>query len=189
MRIFHEELATAGRIIDVRAVHGTCADGLPGSEVIPAGVPHALAICTIGKQLEERVQELIAQGDSARGMILDAIGSAAVEEVANRLNGELCDKGLAEGRKTGLRSSPGYGKWAVTEQPLIFDLLRPEDVGVALNASCVMDPAKSISFARPREGGENARGPRGRCARCGMGQCEYRVIPPRKRSKEESSEV
>ena len=184
MRCYDEELAEAHRIIEPRAVYATCPAGLPGSQAIPADVPHALAVCTIGKQLEERTRRLIDRGDSARAMLLDAIGSAAVEEVADRVNGELCDRYVAEGQFPGLRSSPGYGRWLVSEQPLIFDLLQPAEAGVELNASHVMNPAKSISFALPLQGGELVRGPRGRCARCGMKDCEYRVIPRGKRSGE-----
>ena len=177
MRCFDEELAQAHRIIEARAVYATCPGGLPGSRAIPAGVPHALAVCTIGTQLEERTRRLIEGGDTARAMILDAIGSAAVEEVADRVNGELCDRGLAEGRHPGLRRSPGYGTWSLSEQRLIFELLRPVETGVDLNESCGMSPTKSISFALPLEGGERVGGPRGRCARCGMKNCEYRVVP------------
>jgi len=182
MRCYHEELVEAHRIIEPRAVYATCPAGLPGSQAIPAGVPHALAVCTIGRRLEERTRCLIDQGKSARAMILDAIGSAAVEEVANRVNGELCDRHVTEGQHPGLRSSPGYGKWVVSEQPLIFDLLQPTETGVELNSSHVMSPTKSISFALPLQGGELVRGPRGRCARCGMKSCEYRVMPQNKRS-------
>jgi len=184
MRCYREELAEAHRIVEPRAVYAICAAGLPGSEAIPAGVPHALAVCTIGKQLERRSRRLIERGESARAMILDAIGSAAAEEVADRVNGELCDRYVAEGQQPGLRASPGYGRWPVSEQPLIFDLLRPAETGVELNASHVMTPTKSISFALPLQGGELVRGPKGRCARCGMKDCEYRVSPRTRRSGE-----
>jgi len=177
MRCFEEEMAAAQSLIEPRAVHATCAEGLPGSQSVPAGVPHALAVCTIGTRLEERARRLIEEGDAARAMILDAIGSAAVEEVADRVNGELCDRHLAAGRQPGLRRSPGYGKWPVSEQPLIFAVLQPLETGVELNDSCVMTPGKSISFVMPLDGGEHVRGPRGRCARCGMRDCEYRVAP------------
>ena len=183
MRCYREELAEAHRIIEPRAVYATCPEGLPGSAAIPAGVPHALAVCTIGTRLGERTRSLIDQGESARAVILDAIGSAAVEEVADRVNGELCDRYVAEGQHPGLRSSPGYGRWPVAEQPLIFDLLRPAETGVELNASHVMSPTKSISFALPLQGGELVHGPRGRCARCGMKDCEYRVVSRSQRSE------
>ncbi len=186
MRCYREELSEAHSIIEPQAVYATCPAGLPGSRAIPAGVPHALAVCTIGRQLEARTRWLIGQGDTARAMILDAIGSAAVEEVADRINGELCDRHVAEGRHPGLRRSPGYGKWLVSEQPLIFDLLQPAETGVELNASHVMSPTKSISFALPLQGGESVRGPRGRCARCGMKNCEYRIATRRKTSTETS---
>lgn len=176
MRCYNEELAQAHRIIEARAVYATCSDGLPGSQSIPVGVPHALAVCTIGMRLEERARRLVAKGDSARAMMLDAIGSAAVEEVADRVNGELCARYLAQGRHPGLRRSPGYGQWSLGEQRLVFELLQPVETGVDLNDSCAMTPTKSISFALPLEGGEQVRGPRGRCARCGMKDCEYRVV-------------
>jgi len=182
MSCYQEELELAGTLIAPRAVVASCLAGLPDSKTIPEDVPHALVVCTIGAELEQRVQRLNDLGDSARAMILDAIGSAAVEELADRLNLELCERALAEDRFPGPRRSPGYGGWALSEQRLIFELLRPSETGILLNESCMMTPSKSISFAMPLEGGEQVRSPRGRCARCGMQDCEYRSIPTGERS-------
>ena len=180
MRCFEEELATAHDIIEPRVVHATVPAGLPGSASITADVPHALAVCTIGGALEARAKHFMKAGDATRAMIIDAIGSAAVEEVADNLNREFCERCISAGDLPGPRISPGYGSWALAEQELIFEALLPVESGVVLNASYTMIPSKSVSFAMPLAGGKalsKARAQQGRCAHCNMSGCEYRVVP------------
>ncbi len=54
-----------------------------------------------------------------------------------------------------LRYSPGYCGWDITGQRKLFRALRPEEVGVTLRESCLMEPLKSISgvlvAARPED--------------------------------------
>jgi hypothetical protein len=44
-----------------------------------------------------------------------------------------------------LRYSPGYCGWDITGQRQLFQALRPEEVGITLRESCLMEPLKSIS--------------------------------------------
>jgi hypothetical protein len=44
-----------------------------------------------------------------------------------------------------LAYSPGYCGWHVTGQRKLFKYLRPEEIGITLNASCLMQPLKSVS--------------------------------------------
>ena len=44
-----------------------------------------------------------------------------------------------------LRFSPGYCGWHVSAQKKLFEYLKPEEIGIGLNESCLMQPLKSIS--------------------------------------------
>ena len=48
--------------------------------------------------------------------MLDSVGSAAVESLAEYVNDLLCQAGLAEGVKVTNRVSPGYAGWDTAEQ-------------------------------------------------------------------------
>ena len=43
------------------------------------------------------------------------------------------------------RYSPGYCGWHITAQRKLFAALQPAAIGVSLNASCLMEPLKSVS--------------------------------------------
>jgi hypothetical protein len=183
--MFDEELAVAHGLVDARAATRLSGGGLPGSGHIEPGVPLAAVVCTIGSALEARVSELADDGQTARAMVLDAIGSAAAEEVADRSNQRVCGWAADTGRVAGRRSSPGYGSWDVTEQRALFGFVEPVDIGVTLNDSCMMVPRKSVSYIVPLVGEASAaavgrdRHARddSRCARCSLTDCPYRADP------------
>lgn len=176
--LVEEEMEVAVGLLSPRAVLARSEGGLDGSRFLDRSVPHALGICTIGPEVEERVQRLSAQGQATRAMILDAIGSAAVEAVADEANRLICDRAPGRGDLPATRRSPGYGGWDLAEQVLLFDALAPDEVGVQLTSSFMMRPGKSVSFAIPLAGGGRAQSPRSRCARCGSKSCRYREEVP-----------
>lgn len=106
----------------------------------------ALAICTIGPALEERVRELFATGDPLRAMALDGAGVAALGLVSQIVGERICEEAAARGLRTGMRVSPGQEGWPLEQQRALFDLLPAEQIGVRLNESCLMIPQKSVSF-------------------------------------------
>ena len=106
----------------------------------------ALCVCTIGAELENKSAALIQKNEMLKGLVLDAFGSEAAEEVARQ-----ADKVIAqEARNLGLwpskRFSPGYGIWDIREQKYIFQALPAGDIGVRLTDSFMMVPRKSVSF-------------------------------------------
>lgn len=173
-RAYEEEVVNAAQLVVAKSVTISFPTGLPGSQYGDPDIPVTAAVCTIGRGLEERVAELSNSGQAARAMILDAIGSAAVEEVVDRVNGEICDRALGGGGHPGPRRSPGYGGWDLSEQTLLFDALDPAEIGVALTESSMMIPRKSVSFVVPLEGGVAGLQGVGRCARCGLLDCAFR---------------
>ncbi len=174
LEIFEREFAAAAELVEAKAVMSLSHAGLPGSDFIDSGMPLVVVACTIGKPLEERVTALSDKGDNASAIVLDAIGSAAAEEVADRSNRKICEMALPTDFSPDRRRSPGYGRWDIREQELIFDYLNPGVIGVSLNRSCMMIPRKSISYIVPLEGGRPGSSSGGRCERCNLEDCPYR---------------
>ena len=172
-RNFEREYATARGLVEARVVSISSRSGIRGSAFFDGGAPIALVVCTIGSALEERVAELAARERVARAMLLDAMGSAAVEELADRRNRRICEEALRAGLDPGPRASPGYGAWKLEDQAWLFQELAPQEIGVTLGETWMMNPRKSISYAVPLTGG--AAGRPGRCARCGLADCAHRT--------------
>jgi hypothetical protein len=179
MRIFEEELSSAERLVAPKAVMIFHAGGLVESSHFAPAVPLIAAVCTIGGALEARVQSLTTEGQMARAMILDAVGSAAVEALANHCNHLICERLDAPASHAGGRRSPGYGDLALEAQERIFALLRPSDIGVRLTPAFMMTPRKSVSFLMPLSTQPAESQGAIRCRRCGMTDCTYREkVPP-----------
>jgi hypothetical protein len=107
----------------------------------------ALAVCTIGPALEERMATLFAGGDAVRAMALEGAGIAAVRQVANTVGVGICDAATTRGLSVGMRANPGQEGWPIQQQRVLFGLMRTQEIGVQLTSSCLMLPRKSVSFA------------------------------------------
>jgi hypothetical protein len=136
----------------------------------------AVAVCTIGEALEQRVRALWEARELPLASMLDSVGSGAVESLAEYVNDLLCQQGLPALRVTN-RISPGYADWDVAEQRRLFRLCDGDAIGVRLNEACVMTPGKSISLMVGA--GAEARVDHyfSQCARCWMRDCAYRRAP------------
>lgn len=136
-----------------------------------------VAICTIGPTLEHRVSELFDAGEYPMALMLDSVGSVAVESVADYVNAHLCQLANNMDTATGPRLSPGYGRWELADQQVIFSILPGEEIGVLLNEDSVMLPQKSTSFCMGI-GRDLVTIPVGnRCEHCRIEDCAYRRRP------------
>src|SRR5947208_5221284 len=159
--LLDEALALGRRLIEPRAVvhwvavtrregdtldAGGVALTVPGIERAWGPVAElAAAVCTIGDPLERRGAELWEARELPLAVMLDSVGSGAVESLAEYVNDVLCQQGLPSLKVTN-RISPGYADWDVAEQRRLFRLCPGDAVGVVLNDACVMTPGKSISL-------------------------------------------
>ncbi|MFZ5633008.1 MAG: hypothetical protein ACOY40_09195 [Bacillota bacterium] len=135
----------------------------------------AFGVCTIGEELEKQVHNYFMEGESVRGVILDAIGTAATEAVTDLVNRDLEKWASTNGYGITRRFSPGYGPWDVRDQDLVFRHLGRFTAGVQLMASKLMKPLKSVSFACKLGVGRMEEINQGRCSSCSMqGRCSFR---------------
>jgi hypothetical protein len=103
-------------------------------------------VSSIGNDLEKLARQISSE-DPVLSMALDALGSAAVEQLIM----EVCQRYELE---AAIRSEfvsqpigPGLEGWSVQEgQPLIFKLVDAASSGIYLSDSLLMDPIKSASF-------------------------------------------
>ena len=103
-------------------------------------------VCTIGPGLEVRAASWMRR-DVARGVALDAVGSAAVEQLATLASAYIDEQAASRGLCTTIPLSPGLIGWPLeTGQRQIFALVDAAAIGVALTAGSMMTPRKSRSL-------------------------------------------
>jgi len=154
-----------------KAIHGP---------LIPASFPEAkelaVFLCTIGPRLEKQVTDYSKSDEAMRGMILDGIGSTAVDmmvlEVLRRLAGEVSSQGYEISSPV----NPGMPGFPLTEQWNLLGLVNADEIGVSLTASGVLVPRKSVSMIIGI-GPKMTRWTEAEvCARCSLREtCYYKV--------------
>jgi hypothetical protein len=150
---------------------------IPGLAARWGRIEHvAVAICTIGEALEQQVPRLWEARELPLASMLDSVGSAAVESLAEYVNDLLCQQALPDLKVTN-RISPGYGDWEMTDQRRLFALCPAGAIGVTLNEACVMTPGKSISLLAGAGVAARVDHYFSQCARCWMRDCAYRRAP------------
>ena len=125
-------------------------------------------LTTIGDALEKRVQEHFAATRFLEGLLLDASGSAAADAMAERIE-RLCT-----GDESSERFSPGYCSWVMGGQRPLFALLCPDELGVELLPSFLMQPLKSVSGLIVQAPDDKLRVDPSDCADCAARGCERR---------------
>jgi len=100
---------------------------------------------TIGECLEETVGQIADDGFILRARVLDAIGSDAIEKVADTIQDRTRWLAAAEGLTVSRRFSPGYCDWPINQQRILFNAMNDDTAGINLTEECVMVPHKSIS--------------------------------------------
>jgi hypothetical protein len=158
-----KELAV--RLIEPQAVYMR----LPVRSIEPAGIslengerlngaagPHLARDCegadelvvnvaTIGPKLETRVQELFAEKQQLKAVILDAAGSAASSASSRYVIGCIYQQTAERGLKAGHIQRPGSHYWDLMGQRVLFAMMPAEHIGVKLTPSCLIIPKKSSS--------------------------------------------
>ena len=116
-------------------------------QVYLRGTAFALYVATLGAGLAARIRELFSANDLALAWMLDAVASSGADRLSDllaaRFEGDLIERGHASPRV--LPYSPGYCGWSVRGQTKLFARLRPREIAVSLNDSCLMTPIKSVS--------------------------------------------
>ena len=140
----------ACRTFDVEPEAGgvrlSCGLLLPGEDLKGhlAGCRRAVLFCaTLGAGADALIRRW-ESADMARALALDCCAAAAVEQVCDRIEGEL--QGMFPGCYFPFRFSPGYGDLPISLQNELLDLLdAPRRVGLTASERHILLPRKSVT--------------------------------------------
>ena len=110
-----------------------------------------------------------------RGVLLDGIGTAAVDSLCREVSITIAKEAGSRGFNTGSPINPGMPCLPVTEQGWLLELAHAKDIGVSLSSTGMMIPRKStsmvIGIGRDIETWTQSE----LCARCSLREtCRYK---------------
>ena len=105
---------------------------------------YAVVICaTLGAGIDKLIRTAQVT-DMAKTVVLDAMASAAIEQVCNKLDGIIAAQN--EGKFLTWRFSPGYGDYPIELQKDFLTILdAPRKIGLCTNDSSILTPTKSVT--------------------------------------------
>ncbi|MDH5695069.1 MAG: hypothetical protein OEZ00_00425 [Dehalococcoidia bacterium] len=122
-------------------VHGSLLPSL-----LPEAKELAAVVCTIGPKLEKQVTDYFNRGEPLRGMLLDGIGSAAVDSVTQEVCKFMAGEASSRGYQASSPINPGMPGLPITEQWQLLKMVPAREIGVDLTSSAIMVPRKSTSM-------------------------------------------
>ena len=135
-QVSHDRLSLENNAV----LHGSL---LPS--VLSSAKELAAVVCTIGSVLEEMATRDFQRGDPLRGLLLDGIGSAAVDSLLQEACKLIEQEASSSGYQASSPLSPGMHGFPIAEQRRLFDLIPAQEIGVSLTNSGMLIPRKSIS--------------------------------------------
>jgi hypothetical protein len=150
---------------------------IPISSLISGSREIAAIVCTIGNRLEMRVKKYIDSNEPLSALIMDGIGSAAVDMLSEEACNLIASVASSRGYMAGSPISPGMQGLPITDQKHLFDLIPAGEIGVSLTDSGTMIPLKSVSMIMGL-GPEMKRWKRAAvCATCHLrNTCSHRLL-------------
>lgn len=103
-----------------------------------------LFAATIGHDVSARIAELFAANEFVLGNALDTTASISTDRISHQLE-QFVESSVSKSGTVAFAYSPGYCGWHVSAQKALFDVLKPEEIGIILRDSFLMEPLKSIS--------------------------------------------
>lgn len=100
---------------------------------------------TMGHGIEQETERLTKRGKVSEAFVVEAIGSAGIENTVDRFQKNILTQVKTHGKGTTLRFSPGYCDWSLDEQSKLLDVVDAGLIGVTLLKSNLMIPRKSVS--------------------------------------------
>lgn len=104
-----------------------------------------LLAAAIGPGVENKISEETERGNLEKALILDVIGSEAVEAVANSFNARLISLARQDKNFLTTRFSPGYGDLDLGLQRDLYKELALEETGITITEKNMLFPQKTIT--------------------------------------------
>jgi len=100
---------------------------------------------TIGSAVDEQISAYQRANNMSSALALDETASTLVSKGTAAELGKIEENYRREGLKTTFPMGPGHSYWQGLEDlEDIFDILKPELIGISLNESNLMQPRKSV---------------------------------------------
>lgn len=145
------------------------ADVMRGADELVVGV------CTVGPEISRRIREHQAERRLLRSVLLDDLGSVAVDMVRQQACERIAEEAAARGLNVSTQLSAGESQWPLADQAVLFSLVDAGRIGVSLSPSMLMTPLKSLSFVVGRGSRPLGRHGGSGCDVCTMrDRCTYR---------------
>lgn len=147
----------------------------PVTAVMGGAAQMAIAVCTVGQAVSDRIHAHREAGEVVSSLLLDQLGTLAVGQLCQQFYAWLKDDVCSRGLHISTYLSPGESEWSIEDQAVIFGLLDTSPIGVSLTESLLMMPVKSLSLMAGI--GPQPMGMPGttHCDYCTMkGECPYR---------------
>ena len=156
--------------------NGIVLNGSLFNSILKSAREIAAVVCTIGHRLEERVAYFSAEKDPLRALLLDGIGSAAIDSLVQKVCDVMSHEASSLGYQASSRISPGIPGFPISEQRKVFQLVPGEQIGVHLSSSLLMIPRKSVSTIIGLGPDMPTWTEAERCNRCNLNKsCLYRI--------------
>jgi hypothetical protein len=110
-----------------------------------------LLAVTLGESLERHARSYMMDRQPLEGYLLDRIGSFLVESAMQRLDREVSQRCLVEGKRTTIRFSPGYRDFSIGAQASFLRLIGDNLPGLYLTDSGLLKPEKTITALKGLE--------------------------------------
>ena len=170
------QIAAAGPLIDPWGIYSIFDNvSLKEHHILGDAQQIAFGICSIGNRAEETAESCFRKKEYLEGLVLDAIGTVVVENLAELIRQEIKGKASELGLRMSARFCPGYENWPLDGQRLIFQHFSDEPLRVITNGSLMMIPRKSLSFAYKLGTREFDDNQTGSCRHCTLrAHCAYK---------------
>jgi len=147
----------------------------PATEILKQASEIAIVICTIGPLLEKAVDEYFKSGQSMKGFLLDGLGSAAVDSLAQKACDLINSDAVSGGLSSSSPYSPGMLGWSIDNLPALFRLVPADQISMSLTSSGMISPRKSIAMVIGIGKDMKQRKPEEMCLLCNLrDSCRHR---------------
>lgn len=124
--------------------------GGPLAEVVAGAEQLGLCVCTVGHAISDRIRERQDRRQLLCSVLLDEMGSWAVDAVRQQVCRRLAAESAAAGLRVSASLSPGESEWPLADQAVIFGLVDAGAIGVTLGPTLLMSPPKSLTLVLGR---------------------------------------
>lgn len=147
----------------------------PATEILKQASEIAIVMCTIGPLLEKAVDEYFKSGQSMKGFLLDGLGSAAVDSLAQKACDLINSDAVSGGLSSSSPYSPGMHGWSIDNLPALFRLVPADQISMSLTSSGMISPRKSIAMVIGIGKDMKQRKPEEMCLLCNLrDSCRHR---------------